>query len=292
MFFILILPLFWLYFNTEFSNSKKSHEIESLLLVIMKVDTELTEQVLKSRGQLTLHYDDIAISQKKLNELMKIFIPLLGNNISISKDNLNIVSALANEMQSAVERFKSTNGQIRQRQRYLKYLCDEIESKIRVAEIIDEVSDITFIVFKGRVFGENVFYDDFIERVGKLAINNNETLPSNIALIENYILHFNKLASLENEETILLELIFKHEMSKNIELTTNNLKDSQYEIVDKGHMIQRYLILYAGVLMLLICGFIFNYKYLKKRNELHKQRSEIDELTKLYNRRCFLNDLN
>lgn len=290
---ILILPLAWLYFHSELGNSRKAHEIESLLLEITQVETQLTEYVLKNRSHLTLHYDDISASQSRLNVLMDKFIPLLSNNMNISSKRLDNVDDLFRNMQIFIERFKSINSQISQRQRYIKVISDQIKQSIisDPHNIIEQINTITIMVFKGRIFGEPLLDQALIKEIESLTLHEKEWDLKNNELIHTFILHVNKLSELEGKEAVILNTLFQHELRGAIQVIRNNLIENKFEMVNNSNTIQRYFIIYACILLLLIVFFILNHKKIQRNAYLHKTLSEVDELTKLKNRRSFLDDL-
>lgn len=292
--FVLIIPLAWLYLQVELGNSRKAHEVESLLLEITQVETELTEHVLKSRSQLTLHYDDIATSQRLLNSLIIKLNSLLVENMDITSKKLEVIDSLSSELQYSVERFKSINGQVSQRLRYLKFLSNQIKSTIDndFLQVKNQVDSTTLSLFKSRVFGETLFSKEFVENLKGLnshaeICNIKSHLP-----IKSFILHVNELSALENKENLILDTIFKHELKNEILIIRKELINNKYQMVMHNNMAQIYLITYASVLLLLLIFFIFNQKRIQKNVHKHKKESEVDHLTSLYNRRCFLNDLN
>ena len=290
---ILILPLVWLYFHSELGNSRKAHEIESLLLEITQVETQLTEYVLKNRSHLTLHYDDISTSQFRLNILMDKFIPLLSNNMNISVKRLDNVDGLFRNMQSSIERFKSINSQISQRQRYIKIISDEIKQSITSDphNVVDQINTITIMVFKGRMFGESLLEQELVKELGLLTHHEKEWDLEINTLINTFILHVNKLSELEVKEAVILSALFNHELRGAIQIIGKNLIENKFEMVNNSNMNQRYFIIYVCILLLLIMFFILNHKKIQRNAHLHKTLSEVDELTKLNNRRSFLDDL-
>lgn len=290
---ILILPLVWLYFQSELGNSRKAHEIESLLLEITQVETQLSEYVLKNRSQLTLHYDDIAASQSRLNFLMEKFIPLLSKNMNISMERLDNVDNIFRDMQMFIERFKSINSQISQRQRYIKKISDDIKRSMisDSHHLINNINTITIMVFKGRMFGETLQDQNIAKEIELLTTHDEHLEFRNNKLLSTFILHVNKLSELETKETVILNGLFNHELRKAIQVIRNNLIENKFEMVNNSNMNQRYFTIYACVLLLLIVFFILNHKKIQRNAHLHKQLSEIDQLTKLNNRRCFLEDL-
>lgn len=293
---VLVIPLAWLYLQVELgnSNSRKAHEVESLLLEITKVETELTEHILKNRSQLTLHYDDIAKSQKSLNLLMTTFTPLLAENMTITPQKLNKIDVLSTELQSSVERFKSINGQVSQRLRYLKFLSNKIQNTITsdFYTVKNQVNNITISLFKSRVFGETLFSKEFIENLEGLTNHEKNCNMISHSPIRAFIQHVNELSTLEKRENFALDTIFKHRLKNEILIIRKALITNKYQMVVHSNMAQIYLITYASVLLLLLIFFILNQKHIQKRVRIHKKQSEVDHLTSLYNRRCFLNDLN
>ena len=103
----LVFPLIWLYMDSELGMSRKAHEVDMLLLNVIQVDTELTERVLRTRSQLTLHYDDISSSQKRLHNLLAKFPMSIINNSTALKEQLSAITELSLETQNSLDRFKS-----------------------------------------------------------------------------------------------------------------------------------------------------------------------------------------
>lgn len=293
---VLVIPLAWLYLQVELgnSNSRKAHEIESLLLEITQIETELTEHILKSRSQLTLHYDDIAQSQKSLDLLMAKFTPLLAENMTITPQKLNEIDVLSKELQSSVERFKSINGQVSQRLRYLKFLSGKIQNTVTsdFYTVKNQVNNITVSLFKSRVFGETLFSKELIENLEGLINHEKNCNMISHSPIRAFIQHVNELSTLEKRENFTLDTVFKHVLKNEILIIRKALITNKYQMVDHNNMAQIYLITYASVLLLLLIFFILNQKRIQRRVHLHKKESEVDHLTSLCNRRCFLNDLN
>jgi len=291
---MLLLPLIWLYFHAELGTSKRAHELESLLLEIMQVDTELTEKILKSRSQLTLHYDDIATYQRRLNSLLEQFTPELINNATALKVELNLVTKLSEKSQLSVERFKSINAQVSQRQRYIKLLASEIKRSIKGSSsqrIINQIDEIVIEVFNARIFGHQFIESDAKGHMDLLSLSVKSSSGKTQKLVANFIVHLKKLLLLETTETQVLDTILEHEMRNKVQSIRSRLIDSQYQMVSDSNQTQRYLIIYASILLLLVIFFMLNRRYLKKHASMHKKRSERDHLTNLYNRRRFLQQL-
>jgi len=291
---VLLLPLIWLYFHAQLGTSKRAHELESLLLEIMQVDTELTEKILKSRSQLTLHYDDIAIYQRRLNSLIKQFTPELTNNVMALKFDLNLVAKLSEKSQISVERFKSINAQVSQRQRYIKLLASEIKYSIKEnnsQRIINQIDEIVIEVFNARIFGHQFNYSDAKRHMNSLSLAVTNSNGRTQELVANFNLHLKKLLLLETTEIQVLDTILKHQMRNKVQSIRRRLIDSQYQMVNDNNQTQRYLLIYASILLMLVIFFMLNRRYLKKHASMHKKISERDHLTNLYNRRRFLQQL-
>lgn len=280
--------------HAELGTSKKAHEVESLLLEIMQVDTEITEEVLKIRSQFTLNYDEISTSQRRLNSLIQRFTPELVNNISALKVELNVVTKLVKQSQISIEHFKSINAQVSQRQRYIKLLASDIKRSIddnNAKKIINQVDEIVIEVFNDRIFGHQFSGNNAKGHMGSLSLAVKHHNTKVQTLIANFIIHLDKLLILEVKEAKVLDTILKHKIRNKVQSVRRSLIDSQYQMVSDSSQTQRYLIIYASALLLLVLCFMLNRRYLKKHASMHKKISERDHLTNLYNRRRFLHQL-
>lgn len=288
--FILMLPLAWLYMDSELGMSRKAHEVESLLQEIMHVDTQLTEQVLKTRSQITLHYDDIADSQRRLNSLVGKFTPDLISHAEALEAQFTLIASLSKESQQTIERFKSINAQVSQRQRYIRVLASEIKKNtesVDAMNVVNQVDEIVIEVFNARLFGHRFIESDATQHIEALLLASRQ--HKEIArFVDNFIVHLNQLLLLEEKESVVLNDILEHRMREKIQQLRHELNESQYQMVLDGKALQNHLIVYASFLLILILFFILNRRYLQKHASIHKRRSELDHLTKLYNRRYFL----
>ncbi|NRA60446.1 MAG: GGDEF domain-containing protein [Psychrobium sp.] len=286
----LVFPLAWLYLHAELGTSRKTHEIDLLLLEVIQVETQLTEHILKSRSQLSLHYDDIAHSQQHLFLLMRKLHALLAENINISSLELKSVEQQSQSLQLVVERFKTAKAQISQLQRYLKLLAENVRLLIEddPHHIINQVDLIIIESFSAYVFGDTPTDNKLINKIKKLEKHASLHQKNTQLLINNLVINFTKLISLKQQENTILNKVFKHEMRQKIQYIRQRIIDNQYQMVSHGNMTLRYLIIYASCLVMLILFFIFNRRHIQKKVSIHKERSERDHLTQLYNRRFFL----
>lgn len=288
----LVFPLIWLYMDSELGMSRKAHEVDMLLLNVIQVDTELTERVLRTRSQLTLHYDDISSSQKRLHNLLAKFPMSIINNSTALKEQLSAITELSLETQNSLDRFKSINSQVSQRQRYIKYLAEEIErTSPSSTSVINEANHIVIEVFNARIFGYQISESDvknYTENLLILAKNSNQKTQ---LFVEKFLNHFKELSLLANKETIIVSNILEHKLRNQSLKIRKELLANHYKELINSKDIQRYLTVYAGFLLILILFFVLNRRHLKRYASKHKQHSERDELTQLYNRRVFLKKL-
>ena len=288
----LVFPLIWLYMDSELGMSRKAHEVDMLLLNVIQVDTELTERVLRTRSQLTLHYDDISSSQKRLHNLLAKFPMSIINNSTALKEQLSVITELSLETQNSLDKFKSINSQVSQRQRYIKYLAEEIERiSSSTTAVINEVNHIVIEVFNARIFGYQISESDvknYNERLLNLAKND---VQETQLLVEKFLIHFKELSLLANKETVIVSNILEHQLRNQSLKIRQELLASHYKELINSKDIQRYLTIYTGFLLILILFFVLNRRHLKRYASKHKQHSERDDLTQLYNRRVFLKKL-
>lgn len=287
----LIFPLVWLYTHSELNMSRKAHEVDSLLLNVIQVDTEITENILKTRSQLTLHYDDISDSQHRLKLLLDEFEPLLVDHPSSLEPQLNSIAQLSLTLDESIEKFKAINAQVSQRQHYIKFLADELKKKTEVHQVHNIVNKIVITVFHARIFGYRSIELNTKRDVSALKEITKGNERETQRLIDNFLQHLNQLLSLEAKESLVMDTILKHDLRQEAQLVRQELVTNQFKMFVNGREIQRYLILYASFLVLLIIFFIVNRLNLKNYALQHKKHSERDHLTQLRNRRVFIKRL-
>jgi len=178
--------------------------------------------------------------------------------------------------------------------RYLKFLSDKIKNTIssNFYTVRNQVDNITISLFKSRVFGESLFNKEFVENLEGLINHEKDCNIASHSPIRAFIEHVNELSTLEKKENFALDTIFEHALKNEILIIKKALITHKYQMATHNNMAQIYLITYASVLLLLLIFFILNQKRIQRSIHIHKKESEVDHLTSLCNRRCFLNDLN